>query len=306
MLLGPAVLIVLRIYLQIYVEHQRRLHRIAQLMPGAQAPILTPDKNPLLRGFRGFTFYLLLPLAMLAFWWKAAVFPEWGQAFAIVAAAVIAMHLTILLRRLSWIRRAVISLAVTWAMAVTVSFGISFRRPFNLFRANLADQYLTRADLTAANLADANLADANLTAANLTRAVFFYSKLARAELARADLTAANLWNANLTGANLLLANLTRADLTAANLADANLGLANLTSGFLWHANLTGANLFGANLTGANLADANLTGANLTDANLTDANLTRADGLAQQQLDTACGNARTRLPTGLSVKFCSQH
>jgi hypothetical protein len=32
-MLGPAVLIVLRIYLQIYVEHQTRLDRIAQWIP---------------------------------------------------------------------------------------------------------------------------------------------------------------------------------------------------------------------------------------------------------------------------------
>jgi hypothetical protein len=74
MLLGPAVLIVLRVYLQIYVEHQRRLDRIAQLIPAGGTKILTTDKYPFLRGFRGFAFYLLLPLAMLAFWGKAAAF----------------------------------------------------------------------------------------------------------------------------------------------------------------------------------------------------------------------------------------
>jgi hypothetical protein len=40
MLLGPAILIVLRIYLQIYVEHNDRLNRIAQRMPTARAPTL--------------------------------------------------------------------------------------------------------------------------------------------------------------------------------------------------------------------------------------------------------------------------
>jgi hypothetical protein len=38
-LLGPAILIVLRIYLQIYVEHSNRLDRIAQRMPVVRAPI---------------------------------------------------------------------------------------------------------------------------------------------------------------------------------------------------------------------------------------------------------------------------
>ena len=52
MLLGPAVLIVLRIYLQIYVEHQRRLDRIAQSIAAARrTSILTPDTNPFIRSF---------------------------------------------------------------------------------------------------------------------------------------------------------------------------------------------------------------------------------------------------------------
>ena len=48
MLLGPAILIVLRIYLQIYVEHGDRLNRVAQRMPVARAPTLAPLKNPLI------------------------------------------------------------------------------------------------------------------------------------------------------------------------------------------------------------------------------------------------------------------
>src|SRR6476646_7779337 len=89
MLLGPAVLIILRIYLQIYVEHERRLNRIARGMSAARAPTVAPDKNPLMRAFIGSAFYLLLPLVMLAFVLKAAVFPDWGTALLIVAAAVI-------------------------------------------------------------------------------------------------------------------------------------------------------------------------------------------------------------------------
>jgi pentapeptide repeat protein len=281
MLLGPAVLIVLRVYLQIYAEHQGRLDRIAQLIPAARSSLLTPDENPLLRMFRGLAFYLLLPLAMLAFWWKAAVFPKWGLAFAIVAAAVIAMHLTLLFHRLSWNRRAVITLGVTiLAMAVTLSFGISVRRPFNLFRANLADQWLPKIDLKDANLYATKLTGAVLGAANLTGAVLGAANLTGADLGAANLTDGELLEANLAGADLTRADLTRADLTGAD--------------------LTGANLTRADLPGTHLTDAKLIGANLTGANLDGAN-----GLAQEQLDTACGDAQTALRAGLSVKFCSQ-
>jgi hypothetical protein len=294
MLLGPAVLIVLRTYLQIYDEHLRRLDRIAQWMPAARTPILTPDKNPLLRSFRGFAFYLLLPLAILAFWWKAAVFSEWGRALAILAAAVIAMHLTLLFRRLSWTLRAVISLgAAILALAAAVSFDIPLRRPFNLFRANLSDQWLGHVDLGYGNLVFANLAHANLLNANLVHASFPFANLTAANLSYADLTAADLFYATLTGANLLSAKLLGARLSIVDLSDANLTAADLS-----HANLMYADLSGADLTGTDLSGAILIGADLPNANLSN-----VKGLTQQELDMACGDERTQLPPGFNVKFC---
>jgi len=79
MLLAPTILILLRVYWQIYVEHKDRLDRLARRLPINRAPTLLPLKNPLIRVvFNRLTFYLLLPGAMLAFAWKAAVFPGWG------------------------------------------------------------------------------------------------------------------------------------------------------------------------------------------------------------------------------------
>src|SRR6478609_6940802 len=59
MLLGPAVLIALRIYLQIYVEHSDRLDRLARSVAAVRAPSLVPLQNSLLRIFSGLIFYLL-------------------------------------------------------------------------------------------------------------------------------------------------------------------------------------------------------------------------------------------------------
>src|SRR5215475_13821099 len=42
MLLGPALLIGLRVYLQIYVEHSERLERLARSMSAVRAPTLLP------------------------------------------------------------------------------------------------------------------------------------------------------------------------------------------------------------------------------------------------------------------------
>jgi uncharacterized protein YjbI with pentapeptide repeats len=153
---------------------------------------------------------------------------------------------------------------------------------------DLSSAYVPKADLRIANLTAANLRSADLPGAKLRSANLSHVDLTHADLTRADLTAANLRSANLPGVNLGGADLFRANLTGANLTDANLADANLT-----HANLGGADLFRANLTGANL----------TDAFLTHADLTAATGLSQDQLDKACGDKETKLPSGLTIKLC---
>jgi Pentapeptide repeats (8 copies) len=101
------------------------------------------------------------------------------------------------------------------------------------------------------------------------------------------------------------------DLSSAYVPRATL-TGNLTGAFLAHATLTAADLTGANLTAADLTGANLTGATLTadltyavlmGANLTGANLTYATGLSQDQLDAACGDKDTKLPSGITIKPC---
>jgi hypothetical protein len=206
-LLGPAILIALRVYLQIYVEHEHRLDRVAKRLPVERAPTLLPLKNPLMRGFGGFAFYLLLPLTALMFGWKAAVFPVWGSGLAGVAAAVIAVHIVLPLRHYSWWRRALFGAsAMVVAAGLMVVFG-PVHRPFHLLRANLSEQYLTNSDFRRANLTFADLRGAILEYANLD--------------------GATLWSANLKGANLRIAGLTHTGLWGANLRIADLRGANL-------------------------------------------------------------------------------
>jgi hypothetical protein len=105
----------------------------------------------------------------------------------------------------------------------------------------------------------------------------------------------------------------RGDLSAAFLAHAGLRRANLSGAALIETYLPGAVLFKANLSGAKLILADLSGAVLEGADLSGARLYEADlsgavldgvdlrkayGLTQAQLDTARGDASTRLPDGL--------
>jgi hypothetical protein len=269
MLLGPAVLVVLRVYLQIYVEHGDRLDRLARSVSLVRAPTLVPLKNPLIRVLSGVTFYLLLPVAMMLFAWKAAVFPIWGSGLLCVASAAIVSHVMLPFSRFSW--RSKVLLSVTAAIiAAGVMFGFGpLHRPFGLFRANLSGQWLFREDLRKADLGFANLREAHLSGANLSDAYLFGADLSNADLSSANLSDANLMNAKLDGANL---------------ADAN-----LSNAYLTHATLSGAFLYFAKLRGADLQSADLSGATIT----------------QKQLDEACGSANTKLPEDLILKPCSK-
>jgi uncharacterized protein YjbI with pentapeptide repeats len=72
------------------------------------------------------------------------------------------------------------------------------------------------------------------------------------------------------------------------LADAWLGGINMHRAALGYGNLQHANLQGADLRGADLSEANFQGADLSEAT----------GLTQDQINTACLDADTRLPEGL--------
>jgi hypothetical protein len=103
-----------------------------------------------------------------------------------------------------------------------------------------------------------------------------------------DLQVTHLCGANLDWANLAGTNLNAANLGYAHLHGTNLSGAYLSGVYFGEAFLDGANLNGANLLWANLADALLDGADLS----------AASGLTQKEIDSAFGDEKTILPTGL--------
>src|SRR6516162_5595682 len=300
MLLGPAVLIVLRVYLQIYVEHSDRLDRLARSVSAVRAPTLVPLQNSLIWLFSGLIFYMLLPVTILLFAWKAAVFPAWGLGLFSVALAVIASHVMLPFSKFSWRSKGLLSVSAA-IIAGGVMLGLAPpHRPFNLFRASLSGQWLANQDfrkayLELANLFDANLSGANLSGANLGGANLSGATLSNANLSLAGLSGNNLSLADLSDANLGNADLIGANLIGANLSNANLSLAGLSGADLngakrFDANLSGANLSGANLSRADLSDANLGNAGLSGADLSGANLSRADLSRADLSDANLGNA----------------
>jgi hypothetical protein len=187
MLLGPAVLIMLRVCLQIYFEHSNRVERLGRSMLAVRAPTLVPLKNPLIRVFSVLTFNLVLPTAMILFAWKAAVFPAWGLSLLCVAVGVIAGHAILPLGKISWLSKVFPRLSAA-VIAGGVMFGFGpferLHRPLNLYPANLSNQIL-QGDLSGADLSYASRSDANLFGANLIGA-----RLAGANLSPANLSGA--------------------------------------------------------------------------------------------------------------------
>jgi uncharacterized protein YjbI with pentapeptide repeats len=159
----------------------------------------------------------------------------------------------------------------------------------DLRRAKLRGAYLVGADLKRAKLQGADLRDAYLTDVDLPSV-----DLRDADLRDAYLTGAKLQGADLRGASLTGAYLTGADLPSADLRDADLRGAYLAGANLQDANLQDTDLRGAYLAG--LAGADLAGTTLTGAYLTGANLETVTGLTQDQVDKACWDDTTTLPT----------
>ena len=162
----------------------------------------------------------------------------------------------------------------------------------NLNAANLSYANLSKADLREANLSHANLRGADLSNSDLSRSLLSAADLSQANLREADLREAYLSHANLRGADLSNSNLSRSLLSAADLSQANLREAVLNLANLREAGLREANLSQANLRGADLSRANLNGADLTDAKI-----------SESQLNEACGDDKTKLPPGLTIKPC---
>jgi hypothetical protein len=187
-IVGPALLIALRVYLHIYIEHYRRLEPIGRLLRPIRPPTLMALKNPLLRFMIGLVLYALLPFTMIAFTLKAAVLSTWVPGLVFATYAVIVSHVLLWFTR-SWRWRsraslgldvgiifgiAVFSTIATLAVSVLL-VGQSPRRPFDLFRADLPKQWFPDRDLSGANLIRANLAETNFAGADLGGANLHYA-----------------------------------------------------------------------------------------------------------------------------------
>jgi uncharacterized protein YjbI with pentapeptide repeats len=167
--------------------------------------------------------------------------------------------------------------------------GASFEHA-TLIGVNFERSDLSRASFAAAEVSRTSFRDAILERANLSKVIAVRSTFAGARLAGADLEKAELHRCILTGAALPGADLSKGDFGRSVFDRADLRDASFRYASLARASLREAKLAGADFSQAHLFAAHLEGTDLSEVK----------GLVQAQLDIACGDARTRLPPGLSA------
>jgi uncharacterized protein YjbI with pentapeptide repeats len=126
---------------------------------------------------------------------------------------------------------------------------------------------------------------------------------AACDLFQIDLAYHALPGRDFSGSRIRQSNLSLAIVDSARFRQANLSLANLFGVRAGRADFTDANLEGATLVGGYFGGARFGGAVLGGANFSGAELASAAGLTQAQLNTACGDATTTLPPGLTIPTC---
>lgn len=167
-----------------------------------------------------------------------------------------------------------------------------------------ADLFST--DFTMTDLSGSNLTAANLEKATLMRASLAGAKAEKANFARIEAYRANFAGMSAEGASFTAAELQRADFTGARLTGGNFEKAELGRANFDKAVLTGATFSLANLSRADLSTATFEGPIVLDrafmflTRIEGLDLSAAQGLEQEQVDLACGNAQTKLPAGLSA------
>jgi uncharacterized protein YjbI with pentapeptide repeats len=131
------------------------------------------------------------------------------------------------------------------------------------------------------------------------------SSCPRCNLFQADFAGARLKGRNFAGARLRQADLSSSVMNHTSFAGADMRDVNAYAAVFSSADFARANLTHASFVGTYLQGANFAGATLEGTNFSGAEMDRARGLAQRQLDAACGDSTTRLPPGLRLPSCRQ-
>lgn len=175
----------------------------------------------------------------------------------------------------------------------------------------LSGSDLNGATLVGVDFTSTDLRDTNLMAANLEKATLVRASLAGSKAEGAKFDRIEAYRTNFSGMRAQGATFASAEMQRSNFTDAVLVNVDFTKAELGRADFTGADITGTRFALANLARADLSKAKFTGpidfadsffflTRIEGVDLSAATGLAQWQIDMSCGDANTRLPSGLAV------
>ena len=122
-------------------------------------------------------------------------------------------------------------------------------------------------------------------------------------LFQGDFSGIEVRGLNLAGARLRQADLSLTVMNRTRFSRADMRDVEAYGGVFSSSNFAGADLSNASFVGAYLDGSVMSGAKLNGTNLSGARLVRAVGLTQSQLNQACGDDATTLPSGLRIPAC---
>ncbi len=170
-----------------------------------------------------------------------------------------------------------------------------------LDNANLAG-----ADFTYTDLRNSSFNGANFEKATMIRSSLAGSKAEKANFTRIEGYRTAFSQVSARGASFASAELQRADFTQADLSGADFQKAELGRAIFTGATITDSKFPMANLSRAQFKDVkfegglDFTGAFMFLTHIEGMDLSQATGLDQSQVDQACGDADTKLPSGLKA------
>lgn len=175
----------------------------------------------------------------------------------------------------------------------------------------LGGSVLDGADLRGTDFTYTDLRGSSFNKANMEKAKLIRSSLASSQLQDSNMTKVEAYRSDFSDANAENARFDNAEMQRANFQNAKLVNTNFTKAELGRADFEGAMLTGTKFTMANLSRARFEGATFTGpidfenaflllTRIEGLDLSTATGIDQKQIDIACGDAKTKLPQGLTT------
>lgn len=175
----------------------------------------------------------------------------------------------------------------------------------------LGGSVLDGADLHGTDFTYTDLRGSSLNKANFEKAKLIRTSLASSQLQNANLVKIEAYRSDFSDVDAENAKFINAEMQRANFENAKLVNTDFTKAELGRADFEGATLTGTKFSMANLSRARFEGAKFTGpidfessflllARIEGLDLSSATGLDQKQIDIACGDAKTKLPQGLTT------